>query len=152
VFLNPYANNSNPQSYPSVDNANTVAFFDPLLDVGDYGAITLKAQAVSGNALTAPYYVLFKLPSFLPLENTQLASAFSSCPPSGFELCLTAPDINYVMVKAIINPQTFKVYIKNYPISVQKADTIFEGHVIESGRFTGKIVYNITSAFRWRAL
>lgn len=65
VFLDPYSNNSAPNSYASVDNDMLVTFFDPLLDVGDYGAITLTAQAVSGNPLTAPYYVIYKLPAFL---------------------------------------------------------------------------------------
>ena len=107
VFLDPNSNNSSPANYASVDNDQIVSFFDPLLDAGDYGAITLTAQTLSGNALTAPYYVIYKLPNFLNPENNQLASAFKLCNPALFELCLTAPDIQYVMVKAKTNPSTF---------------------------------------------
>jgi len=85
------ANNSAPLSYDSVDNQSIVNFFDPALDVGDYGAITLKAQSVSGNVLTAPFYIIYKLPSYLTPENSQLVNAFKSCPVALFELCVSVP-------------------------------------------------------------
>jgi len=80
---------------------------------------------VSGNALTAPFYVIYQLPSFLPPENSQAAAAFKWCPSGLFELCLTAPEVNYVMVKATTNLSSFQVYIDNYPISISQQDSLF---------------------------
>ena len=39
--------------------------FESGLDVGDYGALSLKAQTVTTNAIIKPYYMLVKLPSYL---------------------------------------------------------------------------------------
>jgi len=55
-----------------------------MLDVGDYGVITLTAQTVSGNPLTSPYFVIYKLPTFLNPENNQITNPFNVCPASGF--------------------------------------------------------------------
>jgi hypothetical protein len=82
--LDPQSKNPSPLLYQSQDSSTTVSFFDPALSVGANGAITLKAQAVSGNTLTAPFYVIYKLPSYLPPENTQVPPAFKSCPTAQF--------------------------------------------------------------------
>jgi hypothetical protein len=125
--LDPHSKNANPTEVLSVDDANTVSFFDSALDVGDYGSITLTAQTITSTTQISPYFVLFKLPSDLTPENNQIASAFSSCP---FEICLTAPDINYVAVKTTSDPLTLKVNIKDYPLAASQQDTVFEGLVI----------------------
>jgi len=56
------------------------------------------------------------------------------------------------MVKVRINPATFQVFIKNYPISISQKDSFFEALVIEQGRLTGKLMYNISGSFRWKSL
>jgi hypothetical protein len=56
------------------------------------------------------------------------------------------------MVKAKFNLSDIYVYIKNYPNSISLQDSIFKAMVIEEGRFTGNIIYNITSSYRWNLL
>lgn len=145
VFLNPYSKNINPIEVLSSAQNNGASFFDPALDVGDYCTITLTAQAI--NPQTEPYYIIFKLPMSLTPQNDQLSPAFPSCP---FEFCLTEPNINYVVIKTLADPLSFAVNIKNYPIAISRTDTIFEGLVIEGGRIAGKLIYNITSAIKWK--
>jgi hypothetical protein len=56
------------------------------------------------------------------------------------------------MVKAKTNLSSFQVYINNYPNSISQQDSLFEALVIESGRFTGKLIYTISASFRWKSL
>lgn len=149
IFLDPHLNHSSPPRIPSINDPSTDPFFDPVLDVGDYGAITLTATTITGNSLVNPYFVIFQLPSYLTPEDNQVSWPFSSCTS---ELCLTAPEIHYVMVKTTSSPVTLKVYIKNYPIAASQSDSLFEAIVIEEGRYTGKILYNISAAFGWQQL
>lgn len=84
-------NNSAPTNILSMDNETMIDIFDPLLDVGDPGAITLRAQTISNAVLADPYYVIYKLPGILTPENNQVGTTFQSCPTSVFELCITSP-------------------------------------------------------------
>lgn len=84
MFLNAAANNLSPIITPSIDNPLVVPFFQPGLTVSSYGYVSLTAQAVSGNPIIAPYYVLFKLPNYLPVQDGQTGTAFSSCPTTNF--------------------------------------------------------------------
>jgi hypothetical protein len=56
------------------------------------------------------------------------------------------------MVKVKTNLSNFQVFIKNYPISISLTDSLFEAMVIEQGRYTGKLIYNISASFRWNSL
>jgi hypothetical protein len=84
IFLDPYSNNTAPIKKLSVDNQTIVNFFDPTLSVGNYGPITLTAQSLTGNYLPDPFYVIFKLPPYLPPENNQTAYPFQLCPTNLF--------------------------------------------------------------------
>jgi hypothetical protein len=101
--------------------------------------------------LKDPYYVIFKLPSYLPVDSNQIANPFNLCPTALFDLCITATEVNYVLVKAKANPASFKVFIRNYPLSISQVETFFQASVIEQGRYTGEIIYNITK-YRWSQL
>jgi hypothetical protein len=129
-----------------------VNFFESALSVGNYGAISLTAQSLTGNYLTDPYYVIFKLPPYLPPENNQVSTAFKVCSTALFELCITSPEIQYVLVKARSSPSSFQVYIRNYPAYTSQVDSLFYASVIEQGRYVGKIIYNITGNYRWKQL
>ena len=121
----------------TVDDQNLVNFFDAGLSVGMYGSIALTAQSLTGNYLNDPFYVIFKLPTYLPPENNQVTSPFKLCPTTQFELCITSPEINYVLVKVKGSPSSFQVFIRNYPSSISQEDSLFQASVIEQGRYTG---------------
>lgn len=137
IFLDPYANNTAPITALTVDDQNLVNFFDPALSVGMYGPVTLTAQSLTGNYLNDPFYVVFKLPAYLPLENNQVTNPFKLCPVAKFELCITSPEISYVLVKVKGSPSSFQVFIRNYPLSISQKDSLFQALVIEQGRYTG---------------
>lgn len=59
-------------------------FFDTSKKVGDLGKIQIKAQAINPTTTTMPFYMLVKLPSYLPVQNDQSSLAFVSCPGSNF--------------------------------------------------------------------
>lgn len=137
IFLDPYASNTAPIKTLRVDDQNLVNFFDPALSVGMYGPVTLTAQSLTGSYLDDPFYVIFKLPSYLPPENNQVANPFKLCPAVQFEICITSPEINYVLVKAKGSPSSFQVFIRNYPLSISQKDSLFQALVIEQSRYTG---------------
>lgn len=62
----------------------------------------MKAESINA-AATLPFYMLVKLPKYLPIANEQLTPAFINCPPSNFEYCVSSPDVNYALVKTIVN-------------------------------------------------
>lgn len=54
------------------------------LDVGDTGKIQIKAETINAGAVL-PFYMLVKLPAYLPVANEQLnPPSFVSCPASNF--------------------------------------------------------------------
>lgn len=94
--------------------------------------------------------MLVKLPPYLPVPyDTITVPAFVSCPLSNFEYCVTAPDINYVLVKARVNPSFFEVKINDYPLGISQQDSKFYSMIIESGRYKGNIEYIISKEKRW---
>jgi hypothetical protein len=66
VFLDPQLQNTNPIQYPSVDNPTTT-FFESGQDVGNYGTVTMNAHLVGSAILGDPFYMLVKLPDYLPI-------------------------------------------------------------------------------------
>ena len=94
--------------------------------------------------------MLVKLPPYLPVPYDDLANpAFVSCPPSNFEYCVAAPDVNYVLVKARMNPSFFEINIKDYPLGISQSDSKFYSMIIESGRYNGNIEYVMGIDKRW---
>lgn len=124
--------------------------------MGQYGYVTLTAQTSTSTLPSDPYYVLFKLPYFLSPESIQLTNQVSTpfplCSSTLFEFCTTSREVQYVLVKVKSSPATFRVNIGNFPTSISQKDTIFTAMVIEQGRYTANIIYNISSNFRWKAL
>lgn len=119
------------------------------LDVGDQGKIQMKAETITAGAVL-PFYMLVKLPPYLPVPyDTTAVSAFASCPLSNFEYCVSAPDVNYVLVKARMNPSFFEIKINDYPLGISQQDSKFYSMIIESGRYKGNIEYIISREKRW---
>jgi hypothetical protein len=48
-----------------MDTRNSV-FFDEVLDVGDYGPISITAHTIN-NIVSLPFYMIIKLPDYLPV-------------------------------------------------------------------------------------
>lgn len=86
-------------------DADTVPMFQPGQDVGNPGFITLKSHTVTSNPVIHPFYMVVKLPDYLPVKNMELGqtAVFSSCLPAMYEECFTIPEIGYVVVKAKAN-------------------------------------------------
>ena len=94
--------------------------------------------------------MLVKLPPYLPVPYDDTVNpAFVSCPPSNFEYCVSAPDVNYVLVKARTNPCFFEIKIKDYPLGISQSDSKFYSMIIEAGRYKGDIEYIISPEKRW---
>jgi len=89
----------------------------------------MKAEKITPSALP-PFYMLVKLPKYLPVQNGQILPAFASCPPANFEYCVSAPDINYVLVKTTTNPSFFDINIKDYPLGISQDDSFFYSMII----------------------
>ena len=83
--------------------------------------------------------MLVKLPNYLPIANEQLTPAFASCPSSNFEYCVSSPDVNYALVKTIVNQSFFTINVKDYPLGISQVDSYFYSMVVEEGRWTGNI-------------
>jgi hypothetical protein len=64
---------------------------------------------------------------------------------------LTAPDVNYVLVKVLVNQSIFTFYISNYPISISLQSSYYDSMIINEGRYLGNIQYDI-SPTRWLAI
>lgn len=123
-------------------------FFNAGLDVGDPGTILMKAESINA-ATTLPFYMLVKLPKYLPIANEQLTPAFASCPLSNFEYCVSSPDVNYALVKTIVNQSFFSINIKDYPISISQVDSFFYSMIVEQGRWAGNLEHIISEEKRW---
>jgi hypothetical protein len=83
----------------------------------------MMAQTVLSNP--NPYYFVSKLPSYLPLQNTQFISYNSATCPSQFYWCINMPEINYVIAYAISNSTIFFPTLTNYPYSISQTDSFF---------------------------
>lgn len=77
-----------------------------------------------------PYYMLVKLPPYLPVANEQLTTGFASCPTSNFVYCVSSPDVNYALIKAFSNSSSFSIMINNYPLGISQTDSKFQSMVI----------------------
>ena len=137
MFFNPHSKLINPTIYPSATSP-TAPFFLAGTDVRAPGHVNMNAHTVSGVALTEPFYMIVKFPSYLQVLDPQLVATDNFCPPSVFEYCMSVPEINYFMVKAISTPALFQPLITNPP-SISLVDTFFYSNIIEAGRFTGII-------------
>lgn len=94
--------------------------------------------------------MIVKLPPYLTPEDEQLAAPFPMCPPSSFEECVSVPEINYLMVKGILDNAQFRANMKDLPISISQTDSFFYSNIIEEGHFTGIVEHTISADYQWQ--
>jgi hypothetical protein len=148
LFLDPQ-NTVSPGLLANSMDLNTNQFFTMGTDVGDTnGYLSMTAQSfsvpVSGN-----YYFVVKLPSYLQVQNNQIApGGFFDCSSMSFVWCITMPEINYVIVNSLVNGSIFKPYLTNNPMSISQVDSYFYNYVWQDKRYVGTVTYDI-SPTRW---
>ncbi len=109
----------------------------------------MKAETINAGVIL-PFYMLVKLPSYLPVANDQISPSFASCPASNFEYCVASPDVNYALVKTTMNQSFFSLNIKDYPLGISQTDTYFYSMIIEEGRYAGNLEHIISEEKRWK--
>ena len=128
MFLDP-----RPEKNPTIIDSSEASdgdFFEAVKDVGDFGAIGINAHTITANPPLNPFYMIVKLPPYLIPQDSQLATAFLSCPVS-FDECVSSPEIGYLMVRVIDNSSKFEANINDLPISISLTDSLFYSTIIE---------------------
>lgn len=148
LFLDPQSKTSPGLLTTSMD-ASTNQFFTLGQDVTDVnGYLYFTAQSFSV-PVTGSYYFVVKLPPYLQVQNNQLApTSFFDCSPMSFVWCISLPEINYVVVRSLVNGSIFKPYLTHNPMSISQVSSYFYADVWQDRRFVGTVTYEI-SPTRW---